>query len=353
MARDRTKRFRGIVGLIGICFALQGFLFLLSCKTIASPPDSTQGMGTEKGASGTLLVQSEDLVVYRLENDDSPSVLAERFMGDSRKSWIVEEANSETPFEKGRVVVIPLKDANKGGLYAKGYQVVPVLCYHRFSRECASVLCTSAGLFENQMRYLKDNAYRVITMEALLNFLMYRQALPKRSVVLTIDGGYRSTYDIAYPILKAYDFKATSFISPGFVETSKNVLTWDQLREMKKDGFEIGSQTLSYCDLTKKREGEDSGAYVARIKKEIVGSKEILDKMLGQDTMVLAYPYGAYDPAVLNLCELAGYRLGMTLKRGANPFFADPLALRRTQILKRNMKHFVESLDTFHPFPLR
>lgn len=353
MAKIKTGRFRGIVGFIGFCFALQGFLFLLSCKTIEAPSGTTGGVVPEKGSSGTLLVRSDDLVVYRLENDDGPEILAERFLGDPGKSWVVEEANYGAIFGKGQVVVIPLKEENKGGLYSDGYQLVPVLCYHRFSQKCVSALCTSARLFEQQMKYLGDNGYRVVTMEELMDFLMYRRVLPKRSVVLTIDGGYRSAYEIAYPILKTYGFKATFFIYPDFVETSRNAVTWNQLREMKQDGFEIGSQTLSHCDLTKKIEGEDSRAYETRIKREIVGSKETIDKMLGQDTVVLAYPFGAYDPVVLNICDLAGYRLGMTMKRGGNPFFADPLALRRNQILKKDMTHFVESLDDFHSFSLR
>lgn len=353
MAEIRTGRFRGAVGFIGFCLAIEAFLFLFSCKTIEFSPAAPGRMDPGKKSSGALLVRSEDFVIYRLEDDDGPAMLAERFLGDPNKFWIVEEANKGATFGKGRVVVIPLKEENKGGLYSDGYQLVPVLCYHRFSQKCASALCTSARLFEQQMKYLKDNGYSAITTEELLDFLMYRRALPKRSVVLTVDGGYRSTYEIVYPILKSYGFKAVFFVSPDFVESSRNTVTWDQLREMKQDGFEIGSQTLSHCDLTKKLAGEDGRAYETRVKREIVGSKETLDKMLGQDTVVLSYPYGAYDPVVLNLCELAGYRLGMTLKRGGNPFFADPLALRRNQILKKDMKHFVESLDAFHSFLLR
>jgi len=77
-------------------------------------------------------------------------------------------------------------------------------------------LCAPTSVFDQQMRYLKDNHYRVISLNELLDFLNYRHAIPKRSVLITIDDGYRSAYDIAYPILKKYGFKATLFIYTDF-----------------------------------------------------------------------------------------------------------------------------------------
>ena len=192
----------------------------------------------------------------------------------------------------------------------------------------------------------------MITLGELLDFLQYRHALPKRSVVITIDDGYKSAYEIAYPILKRYGFTATLFIYTDFVEASKNAITWDQLREMKADGFEVGSQTLSHCDLTKKREGEDDQAYMARIKRELFISKQIINKKMEQDTIYLAFPYGSYDQRVLNICDQAGYKIGLSVKGGGNPFFADPLALKRDQILKKEMESFITMVKTFYEFSL-
>jgi len=122
---------------------------------------------------------------------------------------------------------------------------------------------------------------------------------------------------------------------------------------MKAAGFEIGSHTKSHSDLTKENEGESDGAYRARIKTELLGSKQILDKRLRQDTMYIAYPYGRYNERILEVSEQVGYTLGFSVKRGGNPFFADPLRLKRDQILKREMKTFVERLKTFYEFSLK
>jgi len=307
----------------------------------------------EGGAAKPLVFESEDYVVYRLEGSESPALLAERFLKDPGQSWVIEDANKGVPFEKGQMILIPLQERNRGGLTPEGYQVVPVLCYHHFDEDCHSSLCTPISLFEEHMRYLKEEGYRVIPMRDLPGFLNYEKALPEKAVVLTIDDGYRSAYDIAYPILQKYGFTATLFIYTDFVGVSSSALTWDHLRAMKKGGFEVGSHTLSHCDLTKAREGEDMDAYLARVVREIRVSKQIIDEHLDQDTLYLAFPYGEYNQRILSLCEELGYKLGFSVKRGGNPFFSDPLTLRRNQILRKDMQSFVARLRTFRKFSLR
>jgi peptidoglycan/xylan/chitin deacetylase (PgdA/CDA1 family) len=300
-----------------------------------------------------LVFRSGDYVVKVLQGGENPPVLAKRFLGDENRAWVIEDANEGIAFKKDQVIVIPLKPENKAGLSPDGYQVVPVLVYHRFAETCESSLCMPNSIFDQQMRYLKENGYRVISLGTLLDFLEYRQAMPKRSVAITIDDGYGSAYDIAYPILKRYGFTATLFIYTDFVGGGRIAITWDQLREMKSEGFEVGSHTLSHCDLAKKKEGEDDQEYLARIKKELLVSKQIIDKELGQDTMYLAFPYGTYNQRVLGICDQVGYKTGFSVKRGGNPFFADPLALKRDQVLERDIDSFIAMLETFHELSLR
>ena len=299
-----------------------------------------------------MIFQSEEYVVYKLQEKKTSAMLAEMFLGDKKKSWVIEDANENAAFKKGEVIVIPLKEKNKGGLTDDGFQVVPILSYHSFADNCSSSLCAPANVFDQQMKYLKDNGYRVITLEELYEFLKYRNSLPKRSVVISIDDGYRSVYNIAWPILKKYGFRASLFIYTDFVGVSKNSLTWDQLREMKRSGFEIGSHTISHCDLTKQNKGEDTQAYMFRIEKELGESKQIINKKLKQNTVFLAFPYGRYDQRILDMCKRLGYKIAVSVKRGSNPFFADPLALKRSQILKRDIKSFVSRLKTFNKLSL-
>jgi peptidoglycan/xylan/chitin deacetylase (PgdA/CDA1 family) len=291
--------------------------------------------------------RSPDYIIYVLKGGETPASLAEKFLGDARKTWVIEDANEGVAFVKDQPVAIPLKDENRAGIYHNGFQVVPVLCYHDFAKTCKSSLCVPEDIFEQQMKYLKENNYRVITLGELMGFLEFKQAIPKRSVVITIDDGYRSTYDIVFPIMKKYGFRATLFIYTAFVGASKNAVKWDQLREMKEYGFEIGSHTISHADLTKVMPAEGDDSFAQRIMKELKGSKDLIDAKLGQDTAVIAFPYGKFNKAVLDLTAKAGYKIGVSVKRGGNPVFADPLQLRRTQILKADMESFIGSIRTF------
>jgi peptidoglycan/xylan/chitin deacetylase (PgdA/CDA1 family) len=203
------------------------------------------------------------------------------------------------------------------------------------------------------MRYLQQNGYHVVTPDDLMEFLESRQRLPRKSVLITMDDGYRSAYEIAYPVLKKYGFKATLMIYTSFVGVSQQAITWEQLRELKADGFTIGSHTVLHSNLTTPQEGEDQEAFAKRVHKEIFVSKQILDQKLGQNTTVFAYPFGYYDQRTMELVRAAGYRLAFSVDRGGNPFFSNPWSLKRDQILKEDMLTFTPILKTFEKLPLR
>lgn len=332
---------------------IAGGLFVLSACVTTWPTFGTPSpVVSEKPPKGEVF-RSEDYVVYVMAGGETPKSLAKSFLGDARKSWIIEDANEGVSFRRGNTVAIPLKEENKGGLTARGYQTVPVLTYHHFGEDCKSPYCMPIPVFDRQMKYLKQNGYRVIGLGQLHDFVHYRHAIPKKSVVIAIDDGNRSAYEIAFPMLKKYGYTATLFIYTDFVGVSKGAITWAQLREMKAAGFEVGSHTKSHSDLTKQRDGESHSAYIARVKRELIVSKRLLDEKLKQDTIYLAFPYGRYNERVLSISEQAGYRLGFSVRRGGNPFFADPLRLKRDQILKRDKETFAKRLKTFYEFSLK
>lgn len=343
------RRVRGVF-LIAL---LAGLALMTSCawenlsRTFSEPALS-------RGKPGERVVfRSEDYAVLRLGGDEKAESLAREFLGDPRKAWVIAEANRGATFAKDQMIVVPLKEENKGGLTAEGCQIVPVLCYHHFAERCDSSLCTPTSVFEQQMRFLKEEGYSVISTAELGEFLAFRRAIPKKAVVINLDDGYRSTYDIAYPILKKYGFTATLFIYTAFIGASRNALTWDQLKTMKADGFEVGCHSVNHVDLSKRMEGESEKEYLARIKKELLLSKQILDDRLNQDTRYVAFPYGEFSPVLLKLCEEIGYRVGFSVKSGGNPFFSEPLTLKRDQILKKDMQSFSLKLKTIHPMSLK
>ena len=75
--------------------------------------------------------------------------------------------------------------------------------------------------------------------------------IPDKLVVLTFDDGVASHYNFVMPILKRYGFGATFFITEGFnfKTNKKEYLTWEQIAELDKQGFEIGNHTRDHYSI--------------------------------------------------------------------------------------------------------
>src|SRR6185503_20407586 len=90
-----------------------------------------------------------------------------------------------------------------------------------------------------------------------------REPIPDRLVVLTFDDAVKSHHQVARPLLKKYGFGATFFITEGFnfATNKKDYLTWEEIRELHQDGFEIGNHTRSHLGV--------NAGNVARLEEEL------------------------------------------------------------------------------------
>ena len=123
---------------------------------------------------------------------------------------------------------------------------IPVLMYHKVGDDKDNDAVIREDLFREQMKFLKDNGYNPLTMDQLYDYVVNGAAVPEKPVVLTFDDGYADTYSIVYPIMKEYGFPATVFINPGDVGTR---LTWDQVREMHKNGITISNHGFQHIEM--------------------------------------------------------------------------------------------------------
>lgn len=81
-----------------------------------------------------------------------------------------------------------------------------------------------------------------------------RLPIPNKLVVLTFDDSVRSHYTVAAPILKKHGFGATFFVTEGFdfKSNKEDYMTWEQIAELHRDGFEIGNHTRDHLSITDK-----------------------------------------------------------------------------------------------------
>jgi peptidoglycan/xylan/chitin deacetylase (PgdA/CDA1 family) len=248
----------------------------------------------------------------------------------------------------GQVLVIPLRPGNPMGVHVNGYQTVPILCYHRFGPRASKLTVTPAA-FAAQMDYLARNGYRVISLADLAGFLEARQPLPRKTVAITIDDGYRASYDIAYPVLKQHGFPATVFLYSDFVGAS-DAMTWAQMKEMTASGLvDIQPHSKTHSNLTLRLPGETETTYRERIRREIDAPISAIRERLAEASFTYAYPYGDVNDAVIGELTRAGVKQGVTVTPGGNGFFAYPFTLRRSMVFgNEDLDAFKAKLVTFN-----
>jgi peptidoglycan/xylan/chitin deacetylase (PgdA/CDA1 family) len=340
-------------------------LGLTACATMASPaPDGTRVESPPPAAPPTRATppakappratfESEEFIVTLAEAGDTTETLAARYLGDAGRAWRIEAYMGARTFAVGQEVVIPKRDWNPAGVSPSGYQLVPVLVYHNLGPQARGRLVMAANRFEDQMRYLKAEGYHVINLRQFLEFTSLRRQLPPKSVLLAFDDGYKAFRQYAYPVLKPLGFTATLFVYTDYVGGGRNALSGADLRALAAEGFDIQPHSKPHADL-RRGPGESPEQYDKRMQAELGHPNALLRQHLGRPSDVLAYPYGYWDDSLLEHVRRHGYVAAFTVRRQANPAFAVPLRISRSQIYaEMSLEEFARALNVFHKEDLK
>ena len=217
---------------------------------------------------------------------------------------------------------------------------VIVLLYHRFEEHPRKndTLAITPEEFDKEMGELKEDGFTVIPMQQFIAWRHGEQNIPAKSAIITIDDGYLSGYDTAWPILKKYGYPFTMFIYVDYIGSGGKSISWDQLGEMRDAGVDIESHTYSHSHLTSPGFGVDAPTR-ARVEKdiktlgregwlhkEIVDSKKVLEQQLGIKVDAFAYPYGtgSNDPHIRAVVKEAGYDVAFNVYGRRNGYSYPP-----------------------------
>ncbi len=148
----------------------------------------------------------------------------------------------------------------------------------------------------------------------------------KPGLILTFDDGYRSAYEVVYPLLEKYGFKGWFFIPSGLIdiaadkqpklinkhkirpkqyqyESSRVFLTWEQILELDKGHF-IGCHTLTHCRL-------NSSLSDDQLYQEIVDLKQLLERKLNHEITAFSWVGGeeaSYSRRAAEVIRKANYK---------------------------------------------
>jgi peptidoglycan/xylan/chitin deacetylase (PgdA/CDA1 family) len=317
------------------------------CASMNVPPPDTITTAVPAVPSSATLAKEQDFLIVRAAAGDTYASLAQTYLRDASLADLLSDANGARAVQTGRPVIVPLKTSNASGVFIDGYQMVPILCYHQFTAgRSRDLMVMPRDSFAQQMEYLKNNNYHVISLADLQSFLAASTPIPPRSVVITVDDGFRSGYDIAYPILKSHGFKATFFVYTDFVGAGR-ALSWAQLNELRASGLvDIQSHSKTHTSFSL-RPGE-SPAYGSRLAAEIDQPQALLQRQLNERVRVFAYPYGDASRLAAKMLRDRGYVLAFTVTRGGNASFSDPFMLKRDMVYSNaTMRDFQNYLRVY------
>lgn len=194
-----------------------------------------------------------------------------------------------------------------------------ILCYHAVSEDWPAALSVRPAAFERQLKMLASRGYRGCRFTELVDGF----SSGGKAVAITFDDAYSSVLELAAPIMERFGFVGTVFVPtdfpgggpmewPGIDHWTRSPhrkelqsLSWDELRGLRDDGWEVGSHTCSHPRLT---ETDDH-----QLERELRESRWACEQALGHRCTSIAYPYGDHDDRVVAATEAAGYSAAATL----------------------------------------
>lgn len=215
---------------------------------------------------------------------------------------------------------------------------VPVLMYHRIGEPAFAgdnKYSITAQRFQEHMAALKSAGWVCQSLDDFLDWSRGRTTLPIKSFVLTFDDGYESVHTYATPILKRFGWRATMFIVTDliggedewmrvFSANSQRLLSGDQITEMIKEGWSIGSHAAIHSDLTALSDTE--------LHDVLIRSRKKLTHLTGRPCCCVAYPYGRHCERVKKTAMKAGYIAAFSVQPGFNRPAQDVFSLRRIDV---------------------
>lgn len=217
---------------------------------------------------------------------------------------------------------------------APGRGTVYVLCYHSFQGRKTDYDIAPEE-FDRQIKEILSLGYKFVRTEDVLAATVRGD----HNVWLTIDDGNESVDTVYSKTLSRHGIKPLLFIYPAIIGRVPYALKYERLEHFVNDGASIGAHGFYHLFLNEKQYKKDKKEFM----KEIYESGEVLEKKLGVDVTLFAYPFGVYSDLARDELKRAGYQYAFTIDQGSvrlplqsNP---EPLKLPRYLVTKTSWKN--------------
>ncbi|WP_039954453.1 polysaccharide deacetylase family protein [Vibrio caribbeanicus] len=243
------------------------------------------------------------------------------------------------------IVVDQIEDIYQSVYVQKLRKEMPIIMYHRFikndSEKGVHGTYLHIDMLDKHLKLIKKMGFEPITFEDLAKKgLICRLEYGKRYIIITVDDGYKDNYELLFPLLKKYNFKAVIYTVSGEtfnrwdVEVPSNpekqveLMSPEQVKELSESGLvEIGGHTVTHPDLSRLTSAEQE--------QEIYDNKVALESMIGKRLTSFAYPYGSLNEDSKNIASKIGYQYAVATDSGPIHVHGDKFQIRRIAIFPR------------------
>ena len=252
------------------------------------------------------------------------------------KNEVEEEIKTEEVSTKNIDNTSKLEEKLKTGKYLSE-EGLPVLMYHFFYDKSKGETAKDGNWieisdFEAQVKYLAENDYYFPTWQEVEDYIDEKTELPEKSVVITVDDGDPTFFDLAVPIIQKYGVQATSFV----------VAYWYGDRAENKEQ-NISYQSHSY-DMHKSG-SNGKGAMLSLSNDKIKEDLELSSEVLGGAT-IFCYPFGHYNENCFKVLKDSGFKLAFTVESGRVKKKAPKYKLPRVRISgNTSMSAFIKKVE--------
>lgn len=173
--------------------------------------------------------------------------------------------------------------------------------------------------FAAQLDHLEGRGWSFVSLDQVLAAFDGGPCLPRRAILLTFDDAYADLRDAACPVLSERGIPGLVFAVAGQIggtnvwdreigATSLDLLDADGLREIARQGVEVGAHTVSHRPLTRVPSDQ--------LEDEIHAAADMLEQIGLPRPRAFSYPYGHWDGHVASVVRDAGYEVAFTVDRG-------------------------------------
>jgi len=194
---------------------------------------------------------------------------------------------------------------------------VSILGYHDFSEDLPETeMRLKTSKFRKQMEAIRQLGLSVISLQDFMDWKQHGKEIPKNSILITLDDGWKSVYTDAFPILREFGYPFTLYLYKNYVDGGGKALTTPMIKEMIAAGAAIGSHSVShpYPATVKREQAKGPKKFDAFLRAEIGASKRFLESRFKTPILTYAYPGGFTTGEMHPLLSEFGYQYAFTVQ---------------------------------------